>query len=65
VTSEAVPLGARIIAVVDAFDTMTRPRVFRDPLPAADALIELERCSGTQFDPLVVDAFRTLAARTE
>jgi response regulator RpfG family c-di-GMP phosphodiesterase len=39
--------------------------VFRDPLPAADALIELERCSGTQFDPLVVDAFRTLAARTE
>jgi response regulator RpfG family c-di-GMP phosphodiesterase len=65
VTAEAVPLGARIIAVVDAFDTMTRPRVFRDPLPTAAALLELDRCRGTQFDPCVVDAFRTLAARTE
>lgn len=65
VMAEAVPLGARIIAVVDAFDTMTRPRVFRDPLPAADAWLELERCRGTQFDPIVVDAFRALAARTE
>jgi response regulator RpfG family c-di-GMP phosphodiesterase len=39
-------------------------RVFRDPLPADAALLELERCRGTQFDPIVVDAFLTLAERT-
>lgn len=54
-------LGGRIIAVADAFDTMTRPRVFRDPLPRAEALLELERCKGTQFDEAVVDAFRRLS----
>lgn len=64
VSGDGVALGARIIAVVDAFDTMTRPRVFRDPLPAGAALLELERCRGTQFDPIVVDAFRTMAERT-
>ena len=37
---------------------MTRPRVFRDAMAPADALAELQRCSGTQFDPVVVDAFR-------
>ena len=37
---------------------MTRPRVFRDAISPAEALLELERCAGTQFDPLVVDAFR-------
>lgn len=40
---------------------MTRPRVFRDPLPTSEAMMELERCKGTQFDPTVVDAFRALA----
>ncbi len=60
VSADAVPLGARVIAVADAFDTMTRPRVFRDPLPVTDALLELERCTGTQFDPGVVDAIRHL-----
>jgi HD-GYP domain-containing protein (c-di-GMP phosphodiesterase class II) len=36
---------------------MTRPRVFRDALSPHDALLEVERCSGSQFDPLVVSAF--------
>jgi response regulator RpfG family c-di-GMP phosphodiesterase len=53
-----VALGARIIAVADAFDAMTRPRVFRDAITPAEALLELERCAGTQFDPSVVATFR-------
>jgi cyclic di-GMP phosphodiesterase len=53
-----VALGARIIAVADAFDTMTRPRVFRDAVSAGDAVAELERCAGTQFDAGVVTIFR-------
>jgi putative two-component system response regulator len=52
-----VSIGARIVCVADAYDTMTRPRVFRDAMSSADASLELERCSGTQFDPLVVEAF--------
>ena len=55
-------IGARIVAVADAYDTMTRPRVFRDAMPSHDVLLELERCSGTQFDPLVVEALRRLIA---
>ena len=49
-----VALGARIIAVADAFDAMTRPRVFRDAITPREALLELERCAGTQFDAAVV-----------
>jgi response regulator RpfG family c-di-GMP phosphodiesterase len=55
-----VSLGARIVCVADAYDTMTRPRVFRDAIGPGDALLEVERCSGSQFDPGVVAAFRTL-----
>ena len=54
---EEIPLGARIIFVADAFDAMTSERVYRDPLSETDALAELERCAGTQFDPAVVGAF--------
>jgi response regulator RpfG family c-di-GMP phosphodiesterase len=57
-----VPLGARIVCVADAYDTMTRPRVFRDAISPAEALMELDRCSGSQFDPIVVDAFRKVMA---
>jgi putative nucleotidyltransferase with HDIG domain len=53
-----VALGARIIAVADAFDTMTRPRVFRDAVSAHEAVAELERCAGTQFDAGVVTIFK-------
>ncbi|HEX6862630.1 MAG TPA: HD-GYP domain-containing protein, partial [Thermoanaerobaculia bacterium] len=52
-----IPLGARIIAVVDAFDAMTTTRPYRAALPADSAVAELRRQSGRQFDPQVVDAF--------
>jgi response regulator RpfG family c-di-GMP phosphodiesterase len=53
-----VSVGARIIAVADAFDAMTRPRVFRDAVTARAAILELERCAGTQFDSQVVETFK-------
>jgi diguanylate cyclase (GGDEF)-like protein/putative nucleotidyltransferase with HDIG domain len=54
---EDIPLGARIVAVADAFDAMTAQRPYGTPRTADDALDELRRCSGTQFDPAVVAAF--------
>jgi diguanylate cyclase (GGDEF)-like protein len=54
---DEIPLGARIIFVADAFDAMTSERVYRKPLTSHEALEELERCAGTQFDPTIVDAF--------
>jgi diguanylate cyclase (GGDEF)-like protein len=52
-----IPLGSRIIAVCDAFDAMVAPRTYRGATPVHDAIIELRRCAGTQFDPDVVEAF--------
>ncbi|HET6231445.1 MAG TPA: HD domain-containing phosphohydrolase [Longimicrobiaceae bacterium] len=49
-----IPLSARIIAVADVFDALTQPRKYRDPMPMEDALEELHRGAGTQFDPAVV-----------
>jgi diguanylate cyclase (GGDEF)-like protein len=54
---EEIPLGARIIFVADAYDAMTSERVYRKPLTPREALEELERCAGTQFDPAIVAAF--------
>jgi two-component system, cell cycle response regulator len=55
---EEIPLGARIIAVCDAFHAMISNRPYRKGMNMEEALEELQRCSGTQFDPAVVDAFR-------
>jgi putative nucleotidyltransferase with HDIG domain len=49
-----IPLGARIIALADAFDAMTQPRKYRDALPMETALSELRKGSGSQFDPALV-----------
>ena len=54
---DSIPLGSRIVFVADAFDAMTSTRPYRPALLRDDAIRELERCSGTQFDPDVVDAF--------
>ncbi len=54
---ETIPLGARIIAVADAFGAMTTDRPYRKALSIEEALKEIKRCSGTQFDPGVVEIF--------
>jgi len=53
-----IPLPARILFVADAYDTMTSDKVYRAKMTRAEALAELERCAGTQFDPRVVGALR-------
>ncbi len=54
---DSIPLGARIIFVADAYDAMTSERVYQRQLSDDEALRELARCAGTQFDPEVVAAF--------
>jgi diguanylate cyclase (GGDEF)-like protein/putative nucleotidyltransferase with HDIG domain len=53
---DAIPLGSRILFVADAYDAMTTDRVYRSKLSHERAISELERCAGTQFDPVVVAA---------
>jgi diguanylate cyclase (GGDEF)-like protein/putative nucleotidyltransferase with HDIG domain len=54
---EEIPLGARIIAIADAYDTITSDRTYKKARPAAAALAEIERCAGAQFDPQLVRIF--------
>jgi HD-GYP domain-containing protein (c-di-GMP phosphodiesterase class II) len=53
----AIPRPARILAVADAFDAMTSSRPYRAALPVAEALGEVDRCAGSQFDPEATGAF--------
>lgn len=55
-SGEDIPLGARIVGTCDAFDAMITDRPYRAGMPPEDAVAELHRCAGTQFDPRVVDA---------
>ena len=57
IAGEEIPLEARILAVADAYEAMIADRPYRDGLPAESAREELIRCAGTQFDPVVVEAF--------
>jgi HD-GYP domain-containing protein (c-di-GMP phosphodiesterase class II) len=56
-TREDIPMGARILAVADAFDAMTTDRPYRPRMPQNHALVELRKYSGKQFCPIAVDAF--------
>jgi len=55
--AEEIPLGARILQVADAFDAMTSQRSYHDPMTKEEAVRELRRCSGSQFDPRIVEVF--------
>ena len=59
---EEIPLGARIFAVADTLDAMISDRPYRRALPISAAREEIQRCSGTQFDPKVVEVFLSMPA---
>ncbi len=54
---EQIPLMSRILAVADTYDAMTSDRPYREAMAASDAIAELKRCSGSHFDPMVVEKF--------
>jgi len=57
---EAIPLGARIFAIADTLDAMTSDRPYRKALSFDQARAEIVRCSGSQFDPGIVQVFLTM-----
>jgi diguanylate cyclase (GGDEF)-like protein/putative nucleotidyltransferase with HDIG domain len=59
ISGETIPLGARVICACDAYHAMVSDRPYRSALPASEAIEEMRRCSGSQFDPVVVDALLT------
>ena len=62
---EEIPLGARIVAIADAYDAITFGRPYRRPRPHEEAVAELRRCAGTQFDPALVPIFIDETERLE
>ena len=58
----AIPLSARIFAIIDVFDALTSRRPYKEPLPFDEAMAILERGRGTHFDPALLDGFRGIAA---
>ncbi len=60
---EEIPLGARIVAVCDAYDAMVTRRPYREPLAPEAAVVELRAAAGRQFDPVVVEAFAGVMPR--
>jgi putative two-component system response regulator len=57
ISSDQIPLGARIIAVADSYDAMTSDRPYRSALTGERGVNEILRCSGTQFDPVIANTF--------
>jgi len=57
IAGDEIPLGARILAVADAFDAMVSDRPYRSAMSITEIVAEIKRCAGTQFDPVVVNAF--------
>jgi putative nucleotidyltransferase with HDIG domain len=64
-TGEEIPIEARVLAVADAFDAMTSDRPYRRALTHDQALAEVDRCAGTQFDPRIARVFLELFAAAE
>jgi putative nucleotidyltransferase with HDIG domain len=64
-SGEEIPVEARVLAVADAFDAMTSDRPYRRALSPDDALAEVSRCAGSQFDPEIVRIFLELFRESE
>jgi HD-GYP domain-containing protein (c-di-GMP phosphodiesterase class II) len=62
-SGDEIPISARVFTIVDAFDAIVSKRCYKEALPPEFALAEIRRCSGTQFDPKVVEAFERLYPR--
>jgi HD-GYP domain-containing protein (c-di-GMP phosphodiesterase class II) len=62
---DEIPVEARVLAIADAFDAMTNDRPYRRALSQAEALAEVERCAGTQFDPQIAQVFIELFEEAE
>jgi putative two-component system response regulator len=62
-TGEQIPLSARIVAVIDVFDALTHDRPYKKAWPVDEAVAELQRQNGTQFDPRVLEAFMQVLER--
>lgn len=56
-SGDAIPVQARILAIVDAYDVMTNDQPYRDAMSRSAAIMELRKCSGQQFDPVLTDLF--------
>jgi putative nucleotidyltransferase with HDIG domain len=65
IAGAAIPLEARIIAICDAFDTMTHEESYKAAVSTEEALAELDSCAGTQFDPELVRSFRVVVEQGE
>jgi len=61
---DSIPIEARILAIADAYDAITSPRPYHEQLPPEEAINELKRCTGTQFDPELVGAFCNTVEQT-
>lgn len=60
ISGEEIPIPCRILSIVDAYDAMTSDRPYRKAMSDEDALAEIRRCAGTQFDPGLADQFITM-----
>ena len=63
-SKESIPLLSRVISVVDSFDAMVSNRVYSPPMSRQEAMEELRRCAGTQFDPAIVAEFLEMLKET-
>ncbi|MGE5674715.1 MAG: HD domain-containing phosphohydrolase, partial [Mycobacterium leprae] len=64
-SGDDIPLGAAILSLADAFDTMTSERVYRAAMPLDEAMGEIRRCSGAQFNPSVVEAWEEIVEQAK